>query len=97
LLVFHAYINEMHDLRSKIPSKNLVRQRCMEEFDSGVKGLVISYAHVDVSFCDGDTQTHTHTHTHTHRLTDTQTHYILATCNIRYAPDLITYICICIL
>jgi hypothetical protein len=39
LLVFQAYIKEMHVSRSKNPSKNLVRQRCAEGFNSGVKGL----------------------------------------------------------
>jgi hypothetical protein len=39
MLVFHAYINEMHSSRSKIPSKNLVRQRCAEGINSDAKGL----------------------------------------------------------
>jgi hypothetical protein len=41
LLVFHPYINKMQGSRSKIPSKNLVRQRCAEGFNSSVKGLKV--------------------------------------------------------
>jgi hypothetical protein len=39
LLVFHAYINEMHGSRSKFPSKNFVRQLYAEGYNSGIRGL----------------------------------------------------------
>jgi hypothetical protein len=41
LLVFHAYINEMHGSRSKIPSKKS-RQAALRGFNSGVKGLILA-------------------------------------------------------
>jgi hypothetical protein len=48
LLAFHAYeytcINEMHDSRRKLPSKNLVRQLCADGFNSGVKGLICNHS-----------------------------------------------------
>jgi hypothetical protein len=45
LLVFHAYIKEMHCSRNKIHSKNLFRQRYAEGFNSGVKGLKLQLLH----------------------------------------------------
>jgi hypothetical protein len=44
LLVFHEYINEMRGSReAKSPAKYLVRQRCAEEFNSGVKELTVAF------------------------------------------------------
>jgi hypothetical protein len=40
LLVFHAYINEMHGSRGKIPSKKSRQQRCADGFNLDVKALI---------------------------------------------------------
>jgi hypothetical protein len=42
LLVFYAYINDMQVQEAKSQVKNLVRQRCREGFNYGVKGLNIN-------------------------------------------------------
>jgi hypothetical protein len=63
LLVFHEYINEMQGSRSKIPSENIVRQRCAEGFNSGFKWLMILCEHY-YEVLKNTTTVHTHTHTH---------------------------------
>jgi hypothetical protein len=40
-LVMWCALAKMHGSRSKIPSKNLVRRRCAEGFNYGVKGLIL--------------------------------------------------------
>jgi hypothetical protein len=40
LLVFHAYINGMQVQEAKSQVQNLVRQRCVEGFNSGIKRLM---------------------------------------------------------
>jgi hypothetical protein len=39
LLVFHAYVNEIHGSRSKIPSKKSRQAALRGGFNSGIKGL----------------------------------------------------------
>jgi hypothetical protein len=52
MLVFHAYIKEMHGSRAKYPVKNLGPQRCTEEIHSGVKGLDRMCMHLISSFTE---------------------------------------------
>jgi hypothetical protein len=49
----------MHGSRSKNPSKKLVRQRCVKEFNSGVKGLIVKFVKRAPNFGGGNGKTGT--------------------------------------
>jgi hypothetical protein len=56
LLVFQAHINEIHGQEAKSSVKKIVRQRCAEEFNSAVKGLILN-ANVCPRFKAGESLT----------------------------------------